>query len=47
MAEGALMSVGDYEVVNGLLHRRIRTPDGEMASLPIIPDGGTVVIGGK
>ena len=39
-SEAALMVVQDYEIADGLLHRKVRTPEGEMASVPVIPDGG-------
>ena len=43
------MAVKDYEMVDGLLHRKVRTPEGEMASVPVIPDGGvkSALVNGK
>ena len=43
------MSVTDYEMVDGLLHRKVRTPEGEMTSVPVIPDGGvkSALVNGK
>ena len=48
-AEATIMSVGDYEIVNGLLHKRVRSADGELTSVPAIPDGGvkSALVGGK
>ena len=48
-AESTLMAVGDYEAVDGLLHRRVRTPEGEMTSVPVIPDGGvkSAIVNGR
>ena len=48
-SEATLMAVKDYEMVDGLLHRKVRTPECEMASVPIIPDGGvkSALVNGK
>ena len=48
-SESTLMSVMDYEMVDGLLHRKVRTPEGEMTSVPVIPDGGvkSALVNGK
>ena len=34
------MEVKDYEMVNGLLHRIVLSSDGEMTTVPVIPDVG-------
>ena len=49
LAESTLMAVSDFEIVDGLLHRKVKTPDGEMASVPAIPDGGvkSALVNGK